>query len=51
MMKKEDTNKNDAKKALKKAIEVRAVWMQALMGMVGKAELEEKDIHFITITE
>lgn len=42
------TNKQqDATMALKKAMEVRHVWMQALSGKIGKEELDARGIRFI----
>ena len=42
---------NDAYMALKKAMEVRRVWMQALSGRIGKEELEAKGIRFMSVKE
>lgn len=44
-------DRNKAKTALKKAIEIRRIWMQALLGEVSKAELDAKGIHFIAVSE
>lgn len=45
------SDQNEAKNALKKAVEIRSIWMQALLGKISKAELEAKGIHFISIAE
>lgn len=37
--------------ALKKAMEVRRVWMQALSGKVSKEELDAKGIRFMAVKE
>ena len=37
--------------ALKKAMEVRRVWMQALSGKVSKEELNAKGIRFMAISK
>ena len=38
-------------RTLKKAMEVRRVWMQALSGRIGKEELEAKGIRFMSVKE
>ena len=43
--------KNSAEVALKKAIEVRKVWMQALSGKISKSELDAAGISFMAISE
>ena len=40
-----------ASMALKKAIEVRRAWMQALSGKISKEELEAKGIRFMAVSE
>jgi len=50
-MEKNTSNSNEAQDAIKKAIEIRYMWMQALMGKMSKAELDEKGIHFISVAE
>lgn len=50
-MEKNTSNSNEAKDAIKRAIEIRNMWMQALMGKMSKAELDEKGIHFISVAE
>lgn len=42
--------KNSAEVALKKAIEVRKVWMQALSGKISKSELDAAGISFMAIS-
>ncbi|MBQ7552863.1 MAG: hypothetical protein IJT46_00700 [Bacteroidaceae bacterium] len=44
-------NRNDAVMALKKAIEVRNVWMQALSGKISKEELNARGISFIAVSK
>ena len=44
-------HKTTAMDALQKAVERRRVWMDALMGKIGKEELESKGIRFINIAE
>lgn len=44
-------DRNKAKTALKEAIEIRRIWIQALLGEVSKAELDAKGIHFIAVSE
>ena len=43
--------KNRAEAALKKAIEVRKVWMQALSGKISKSELDATGISFMPISK
>jgi len=50
-MERNTPNSNEAMDAIKKAIEIRGIWMQALMGKMSKADLEEKGIHFISVAE
>ena len=44
-------NPVSATMALKKAMEVRRVWMQALSGKIGKDELDARGIRFIAVTK
>lgn len=44
-------NQNSAFIALEKAMEVRRVWMQALLGKIGKEELDARGIRFMAIAE
>lgn len=37
--------------ALKKAMEVRRVWMQALSGKISKEELDKKGIRLMAVSE
>ena len=37
--------------ALKKAMEVRRVWMQALLGKISKEELDKKGIRLMAVSE
>jgi amino acid permease len=44
-------NQKDAIEALKKAMEIRHIWMQALSGKISKEELDAKGVRFMAVTE
>lgn len=46
-----NNKQQNATMALKKAMEVRRVWMQALSGNIGKEELDAQGIRFMAVTK